>query len=192
MLRRIDPLKVTDFNRTQHALEYFWLYAIICAGKNSDWASDKIFGLFESKTPHVSPLNWLWNIRTRRLLERNRVGQYDRVTKAITQSKRLDLREDSRDNLEAVFGVGFKTSRFFILHSRADAECIPLDTHILKRLRKWQVKDVPPSTPTSEKEYLRLEKVALKLIPKYFPNCTLAEADLLIWSQESGRIESEN
>ena len=46
------------------------------------------------------------------------------------------LRTASISTLESIPNIKMKTSRFFVLHSRADARCIPLDTHILRFLRR--------------------------------------------------------
>jgi thermostable 8-oxoguanine DNA glycosylase len=191
MISLIKPLEVTDFERTNHRLQYFWIYAILAAGKNSDWASKKVVQIFEDKEPRVSPFNWLRTKRLVPLLKRCRTGQYNRISRAIKETRTLDLREDSFDAMEEVFGVGCKTSRFFILHSREDAKCVPLDTHILKFLKRHRVRNVPKTTPTSKKQYLRLEKAALRLISKHHPNLSLADADLLIWSRERAKMDGK-
>ena len=82
--------------------------------------------------------------------------------------------------IEKLPGVGRKTARFFILHSRRDAECSVLDTHVLKYLRDSGVPNVPKSTPSSKSEYERLSKEFMLLKPD---SVSLAEFDLQIWTK---------
>jgi len=88
----------------------------------------------------------------------------------------------------SIHGVGPKTARFFLVHSRPDQEYVILDTHVLAWLKEKGV-DVPKSTPSGE-SYLRIEKVALCLFRAYFgKSLDLAAIDLLIWRKQSGRGE---
>jgi hypothetical protein len=192
-MRKINPLKVTNFKRTQHALEYFWFYSIICAGKSSDWASKKTDEIFAKKPAYVSPLDWISDgRRLHKILLSHSIGQYNRISKCIRESTNVNLNCASVDELFKIHGIGRKTARFFILHSREDANCIPLDIHILKWLKMHRVRCVPKDTPASGKEYDRLERAALRLLKTHFPDKSIAEADLHIWSVVSGRVESEN
>lgn len=192
-MSKINPLKVTDFDRTQHALDYFWAYAVICAGKKSEVASKKTVELFETKPPHVRPLVWLSDgRRLLRLLEANKVGQYNRLSRCFKESVNVDLRTATVDELDDVHGIGGKTARFFVVHSRRDAECSPLDTWILKWIKLHGVRKVPKDTPTSKNQYERLERSSIRLMRKFFPDLAMAEADLLVWKVMSGREESEN
>ena len=84
-------------------------------------------------------------------------------------------------------GVGDKTARFFLLHSREDEQCIPLDTHVLKFISSKGVPCVPTSTPPHSK-YFMWEKIAREMYThemrsKGYSN--LAETDLAIWKSFS-------
>ena len=92
------------------------------------------------------------------------------------------------EDLEKIHGVGMKTSRCFILHSRKDAQYAGLDTHMLKFLRSKGI-DAPMSTPSSKKQYLTLEKYVLYYaqLAKRSP----ADFDLEIWRQYSVKSEPQ-
>jgi thermostable 8-oxoguanine DNA glycosylase len=187
----IDPKNITKFDRSQEELEFFWLFCILVAGKNADWASLKLLDLFRNKPEDQTPFEFLKTRLTdlNNILVANKVGQYRRITKAIEQSISLDLKTATLDEFLEVFGVGPKTARFFILHTRKDAECAVLDTHILKWMRTivHESIDVPTSTPPV-KEYEKWEKMATKMMKVWFKGISLAEADLMIWTQMSGRL----
>ena len=98
------------------------------------------------------------------------------------------LREASLLDLEQIPSVGKKTSRFFKLHSDPEANCVPLDTHILKFVRDKHCHDpnyIPKTTPTSIYEYQSIETFALQYMRNYMAQKrmkTLAQADQAIWS----------
>jgi len=102
----------------------------------------------------------------------------------------LDLATCTLEELMSVHGVGQKTARFFLLHTRPDCQCAVLDTHILKWLRDNQV-DAPQNTPTSVKQYLALEKQFLFLARENFPFMSIADIDLTLWMKYSGRLEDD-
>jgi len=106
------------------------------------------------------------------------------------QSLDLNLRTCTLEDLLKIHGVGNKTARFFLLHTRAGCEYAVLDTHILKWMRN-RGEDVPKSTPTNSKVYRELEKRFRYLSRLAHPSLTDAQIDLLIWSEQSGRISSE-
>ena len=94
------------------------------------------------------------------------------------------LNTASIEDLECIPGVKYKTSRFFVLHSRSNANCVPLDTHILRFLRDRGVPCVPNVTPGSKQMYLGLEKIAVEAL-KSLGYSTLAKADLETWKSYS-------
>jgi thermostable 8-oxoguanine DNA glycosylase len=189
MMLTINPTDITKFDRTKDELELFWLFCVLVAGKNADWAAVKITHLLQNKPQDISPLAFLNQGDLHNVLVANKVGQYRRITKAIEESVALDLASATVEDLMGVFGVGPKTARFFILHTRKNAECAVLDTHILKWLKGvFNDLDVPNSTP-SGKEYEKWERLAIKAIQANFGEISLAEADLLIWTQMSGRLQ---
>jgi len=100
----------------------------------------------------------------------------------------LDLKTCTIEDLEKIPGIGPKTSRFFVLHTRRDVEVASLDTHILKYMRDRGY-DVPKTTPTGKK-YLKIEKEFLQLAKK--SGKTMAQFDLDIWNKERKKKWKKN
>ncbi|NBP02621.1 MAG: hypothetical protein EBU90_21370 [Proteobacteria bacterium] len=96
-------------------------------------------------------------------------------------SRGLDLKTCSVSDLESVRGIGPKTARCFLMHSRRGARYAGLDTHALKYMREKGI-DVPKSTPTGKK-YLELEAKFLELADR--SGKSVAEFDLEIWRHYS-------
>ena len=102
----VIPTEITNYNRTDYELEVFWLFCILVAGKNSDTTS-RVLANFLNKLPSwqtpFEGIRELGEDGLHNLLVSHRVGQYNRITKAIWQSLDLDLRncnrEDARDGL---------------------------------------------------------------------------------------------
>jgi thermostable 8-oxoguanine DNA glycosylase len=65
-----------------------------------------------------------------------------------------------------------------------------LDTHILQWLRDHGV-DAPAATPQNMTKYRALEEQALALMQQHFPGKSVADADLQIWKQQSGRTKEK-
>jgi len=190
----ISPENITNFNRTEAELEEFLLFAILVAGKNAKTQAKKLdaflsfksnLGLPDDTTPFqfLEFLNkgvWLWN--TIRL---HKLGQYKRLESAFKGI--LDfkgrLSTITAEELESVKGIGSKTSRFFILHSRPDQQIAVLDTHILKWLAKATRIGMPKATPSSKKKYRELEQ--LFLTEASIRNIKPADLDLQIWKEYS-------
>jgi len=184
----IDPLNVTDFNRGQEALEGFWLFTIFAAGKNADHAASSLAHLLRQRPEGMGPIEWLNEnkIDLHNALVACRIGQYHRIEQAIIQSEGVNLRTASVGELMEIHGVGPKTARFFILHTRMGSRLAVLDTHQLAWLREHN-QDVPASTPTG-KRYIEIENAWLFLTDCFFPGISKAEVDLLIWARMSGRL----
>jgi hypothetical protein len=185
----IDPLRVTDFDRSQEGLELFWVFCVVVAGKNADSMAEAVRRLLAARPPGQRPLAYLQSLGPglHDALVASRTGQYRRIAGALAGSFNLDLATAPIERLEQVHGVGPKTARYFVLHTRAGARVAVLDTHLLKWLRRRGLPDVPPHTPGSRKRYLELESRAIRAIGRAFPGMTLAEADLHIWATTSGR-----
>lgn len=187
----ITPKDITNFSRTTHELQSFFLFGLFCAGKNSDYASKCLSRLLsKDKDEPFKILKNLGEIGIHNALVASRIGQYSRLTKGIMQALDLDLATCSLDDLMNIHGVGPKTARFFLLHTRANYECAVLDTHILKFLRDHQV-DAPKNTPTNYKQYLDLEKKFIYLAKINFPSMALADIDLTLWMKYSGRLDED-
>jgi len=189
----VIPTEITNYNRTDYELEVFWLFCILVAGKNSDTTS-RVLANFLNKLPSwqtpFEGIRELGEDGLHNLLVSHRVGQYNRITKAIWQSLDLDLRNCNREDLMSIYGVSHKTSRFFLLHSREFCEEIVLDTHILRWMKeKCHVVGVPNNTPQNKDKYEYLAGLCKSLMQEHYPGMSLASVDLLIWTQMSGRLD---
>ena len=191
----VNPTDITDSNRDTNQLESFWLFCMFVAGKNSDYASRCLSKLIHgmSKRGYDGIFNYFKDLGRdgiHNALVANKVGQYTRLTKGVMQSLDLDFSTCSLDDLLKIHGVGNKTARFFLLHTRIGCEYAVLDTHILAWMRN-RGEEVPKSTPTNSKVYRELEKRFRYLSRLAYPFLTDSQIDLLIWSEQSGRISSE-
>lgn len=187
-----SPFQVTNFNRTDSELQKFWLFCLFVAGKNSDTQLSKLNKFLKrAEDAGKTPFDYLKEnlLDLRNMLVAAKVGQYNRLVKAIEQSIQLNLRDCTVNDLTKIYGVGPKTSRFFLLHSRKDVDCVVLDTHVLNWLREHNV-DAPQNTP-SEPKYSELEGYAKALFGAYFDDLPMQEIDLLIWGSQSGRLGIE-
>ena len=190
----INPEKVTDYNKSDKELEEFILFWVCAAGKNGRTAARCLDGLLNDIGGHdIGPFNaikiWGYYEHPETLeawpdiLKRNGIGCYTIKAKTMFQlaTSGLDLRTCSVTDLEAIYGIGPKTARCFLLHSRPNAQVAGLDTHMLKHLRSLGY-DVPKHTPIGKK-YLTLEKTVLSLANE--AGMTPAQYDLHVWTKYS-------
>lgn len=189
----IDQMKITNYGRTRQQLEEFLLFCVSVPGKNA-YTTAKGLEKFLNKLHILVELSSFdpflalrramkQDLNLPTLLQESGMGCYNlraRTYRVLVQ-KGYNLFSCTADELERVPGIGYKTSRFFILHSRKDARVACIDRHI----RKWLEGrgHVVKSWPMSKKEYLRIEELflaeadALKIGP--------AELDLKIWREAS-------
>lgn len=192
----ITPTNITNYNRTQSELEEFLLFAILVAGKTAKTQAIKLDS-FLSNHPlkngtlndkKDSPFDFIQRLINLNMLKLwmtdCKLGQYNRLDKAIRGILQFKGKLDSvtLEELESVEGIGPKTSRFFLLHSRPNQKLAVLDTHILKFLNE-QGFQAPKATPSDKKKYRQLEEDFLYLcqIEKKDP----AEMDLEVWKKYS-------
>lgn len=187
----VDPKNITNYNRSDYELELFWLFCLFVAGKNADVASQKLSLLLEPITPWQTPFEYLRGIDIFNTLVSIKSGQYNRLVRAISESLHLDLKNCDLKDLTNIYGVGPKTARFFLLHTRPNCEYAVLDTHILKWIRSHnEYANAPKDTPQNNEEYERWSNIAIDLISAEYRGMTLADADLLIWTEMSGRLNN--
>jgi len=190
----VVPTDITNYNRTDVELQTFWLFCVLVAGKNSDTTAKLVKKLLANRGD-MTPFEFIRSLRLVELhnyLVAHRVGQYDRIKKALFWSAKLDLRTCTRDDLLDIHGVGPKTARFFLLHTREFCDEVVLDTHILRWMReKCGIKDAPKNTPQNPEKYAKFAGLCKYLIEQNFPGLSLAQADLMIWTMMSGRLADE-
>lgn len=184
----IVPENITNYNRTEAELEEFLIFAILVAGKTAKTqaqkleeflSSKKILGLPEDTTPfefleYLIKGNMLTN-----LMMKHKLGQYKRLLIAFLGIVRFkgNLKNVTIEELESITGIGSKTARFFVLHSRPKVRHAVLDTHILKWMGALGM-IVPKATPP-KKKYAELEQKFLALADER--NMSVADLDLHIW-----------
>lgn len=194
----IDPNNITNYNLNNYQLQkelYFW---VLVAGKTAAVIAKRLeLVLFDLKklwkkdNPNKKPPPpfkliadlcnkrkgslWLANI-----LKKNGIGCHQSKAKGLIQlaTSKLNPKKCTIEDLEKIHGIGFKTSRCYLLHTRKDAQCAGLDTHLLDCLKSLGY-NVPDATPGSKKQYLQIEKIFLNLAHKV--KRSPAELDLLIW-----------
>lgn len=184
----IDPSKITNYNMNEYELQEMAIFWVCVAGKTAFTIAkclDNLLKEIGAKTKF--PFDVIADIPTDKLAQKlkdNGIGCYTLKARAIKElsTSGLDLRQCSVNDLEKIYGIGMKTSRCFVIHSRADAQCAGLDVHILKFLRE-RGHDVPKGTPGSKKKYIELEQIFLEYARK--AGKTIAEFDLQIWNKYS-------
>lgn len=188
MTHMIDPTKVTNFNRTDAELEEFLLFSIVVAGKDSFQQAKKLDEFLYLKPRTLNPF---FNIRSLCIdgnldfaLRSVKMGQYNRVGTAFRGVSNFFHKPGSLQNadvnlLSCIKGIGMKTARFFVMHSRPNQWYACLDTHILRWLAN-KGHAVPKSTPQGN-NYLLLEKIFLDYCKQMgkLPH----ELDLQIWNK---------
>lgn len=188
----INPTDITNYKRTDSELQTFWIFCILVAGKNSDTTARLVSKLLKDRGDKT-PFEFIQSLKLTELhnyLVAHKTGQYDRIRKALFFSARLDIRNCTRDELMDIHGVGPKTARFFLLHTREFCDEIVLDTHILNWMRvKCDIKDAPKNTPQNPEKYAKYAGLCRYLIEQHYPGLTLAQADLMIWTEMSGRLD---
>lgn len=187
----INPSEITNFSRTQYELEEFLLFAISVAGKQATMQAKKLdifLSLLEKeyskKWLYFSPfkaLSYLDHITVMECLKESKIGQYNRLRTAFKIVCEYDPSTVSVEHLESIKGIGPKTARFFLLHSRKDQNIACLDTHILSWLRENGV-PTPKSTPPI-KRYKEIEIEFLKKAKE--SGMSVADFDLKIWKERS-------
>lgn len=190
-LTMISPENITKYNRTQSELEEFLLFSIMVAGKSSKQTAQKLESFLFATLGMISPLTWIQNlvkIKENNIsstdplmvcMKNHKLGQYNRLFSAFTGILQFKDKLDSVtvQELESIKGIGPKTARFFVLHSRENQRLAVLDTHILKWMKSMGY-NVPKTTP-SKKAYSKIEVDFLNECDK--AGKSPAEMDLEIW-----------
>lgn len=185
----IDPKKITDYNRGRGALEEFLLFCVMVAGHNAHTTAKTLDKILPTTKPfdHLKQIIEICDKDNSKIfnlwLASFGVGCYNRVARTIREilAKNLDLTKCSVEDLESIHGIGPKTARFFITHSRRNQRFAILDTHILAFMREQGIK-TPKSTPTGKK-YAELEQKLLKIADD--SNMNAADFDLMIWKSRA-------
>lgn len=189
----IDPTDVTKYDRTEAELEEWLLFCIVAAGKTAKTQAKLLNNFLTSLrenygSEETTPFQLIWNADNvgalRSEIEKSRLGQYNRLEKSFRKTHDFigKMKSITIEELETIPGVGPKTSRFYLLHSRQNQNYAVLDTHILHYMRDngLTTLKVTPSGNT----YKQTEQTFLNHANSI--NKTLADLDLEIWVKYSG------
>ena len=168
----IDATKITNYNLSYDELQEYILFWILAAGKKGTRAAaiinDWVFNV--KKTEYIFDTLKTYSMdKLVNLCIRYGTGCHTHKARSIYEivHSNINLATCSPDELETIYGIGMKTARCFIIHSRENAPYAGLDTHLLKFLSKLELDiPVPKSTPT-RKIYLQLEQIVLTLADKF-------------------------
>jgi len=187
----INPETITNYNQTDAQLEEFILFWVCAAGKNGRTAARCLDNLLWklrdnfSGTPFqlLRRADHLMNLPA--LLQFSGIGCFNAKARSFRELiwSDIDLKTCTVDDLESIYGIGMKTARCFLIHSREGIRLAGIDTHLLKHLKAVGVENVPSSTPGNKKEYLRLEQEFLRLADE--AGKEPAVFDLEIWNRYS-------
>ena len=188
----IDPDDVTKYDRSEAQLEEWILFCCVVAGKTARVqavALERFLQMEPASTAFESVRKMIVKGRLLDNLKASKLGQYGKLERTFRELATLgiNLYTCTAEDLEAIHGIGFKTSRFFIVHSRKNQPYAILDTHILRFLREHEGIDTPKSTPSSLPLYRRLEQAFLECATRR--GKTVADLDLAIWKAYSHKRE---
>ncbi len=180
----IDPTDITKYDRTHAELEELLLNAITFAGKNARQQAKKMHALLEHDRHTPFELIRIWH-KKGKLVERLksvRIGKYGLLEKSFYQlaHSEIDLTVCSVEDLEKFPGIGSKTARLFVLHSRRRQEYAVIDTHMLKEMRMLKMTTL--RTTPAGKKYAELEQKLITHLKKEGVK-NFAEYDLGIWKK---------
>jgi len=181
----IDPRNITRFDRTEAELEEMLLFSAAAAGKRASFICDALVE-FLAAHPGQTPFEKLRRLDAAGTLggaiRSSRLGKHTKLTRLFTAlaTSDIDLRTCRVDELKAFHGIGPKTARYFILHSRPDQRLVVLDTHMLRYLRTQGFADLPQATPTGQR-YRDIEVDVLAWLDRQAREP--AEFDLEVWNK---------
>ena len=175
------------------AAEWKLIYAVIVAGKSAVFADQVMTRLIDDSDPGVYPFDQL---RAMILMEdldaallRSRTGNYRKFAKCFPELIKLDAETCSVEELEAIHGIGGKTSRFFLLWTRPNARYAALDTHVMKFLKRLGHTTSRQTPPAGTKTYKKLETIFLAIAARM--NVSARELDYSVWKSYAEGAEEE-
>lgn len=190
----VDPDNITDYNLSDDGLELVLLFWIAAAGKNAKTSARALNALLEEgsqKFGSSRPFEIIigYGDTLAESMKKQGMGCYNNKSRSMSflANSGINLRTCNATELETVPGIGPKTARCFLIHSREGVRHAGLDTHVLKYMRDLGF-DVPKSTPTGKK-YIELENLFLELADK--SGLEVADFDLQIWRRYSGSRRSK-
>lgn len=171
----------------RHKQEHL-LLALFVAGKNASVQARKLEQFLRSVAAQP-PDDWFALLGQmsapdiRRLLEMAKVGQYTRLTAALSALRQLPpFDQITRDQLCETPGVSMKSASFTLMYTRPDYRAACWDTHLLKwakALPEVFPGKIPAATPAPSR-YLEMEERYLQYCDRRALNPT--QLDFEVWS----------
>jgi hypothetical protein len=195
----IDPNNVTNTARTAAELEEFILFCVVVAGKNADQQALKLERFLGGRKPFslIRSADKAGNLDAS--LKEVRLGKYSLLGRSFRELAHsgIDLGTCSWEELTSFPGIGLKTSKFFLLHSRAGQMHGVLDTHVLGWMRDhWALAgigrvEVPRHSPQDPRAYRFWETVYFGMVSARHhvskrPSIDWARFDLDLWKERRG------
>lgn len=181
----VDPINITNYNLNKNQLQEVLLFWILAAGKNGVTSAKCLDRLLTSWDIGASPFETIKYIHKKGNLalemKNHGIGCFNNKAKSFLElvNSNIDLKTCTVEELESIRGIGPKTARCFLIHSRKNQPLAGLDRHILSFLRDKGHK-IPTSTP-SGKKYKEIENLFLSYAKK--SGKTVADFDLAIWRE---------
>jgi thermostable 8-oxoguanine DNA glycosylase len=185
-----DPANITKYDCTTEELEQRLLYGIAAAGKRATQVRESMACFLTAQHANETPFSLVRRLddeaNLRVHLERARLSPYTVREAGFRAASVLgDLTTTTIDDLDAVPGIGPKTARFFVVHTRPHARYAVLDVHILAWLADQGYANVPRSTPQHLPTYLHWEQIFLDECDQR--GIEPAVLDIDIWRERSWR-----
>jgi hypothetical protein len=198
----IDPNNVTNPSRTAPELEEFLLFCVVVAGKNADQQAAKLERFLGGRKPFA----YIRSSRAATLdaaLREVRLGKYSLLGRSFRDLAHsgIDLAACTWEDLTGFPGIGIKTSKFFVLHSRPGQMHGVLDTHVLAWMREhWAPAgpgrlEVPRHSPQDPRAYRFWETVYFGMVGARHHGrangaIDWARFDLDLWKERRGSAEA--
>jgi thermostable 8-oxoguanine DNA glycosylase len=165
----IDPKNIPD-NMTLEQRQEFALFAIAVAGHNAlatarslGTALSMMFHRCESNEPFIAVQQYSME-EIASILSWCGIGCHKSKARSFHEIARssLNLYTCTPEEMETIYGIGPKTSRFFIMYSRPEEtnEYAVFDVHVLRWMNQNGI-PAPASTPASAR-YRQLEQAFLQ------------------------------
>lgn len=198
----IDPINMTRYGLSHVELEETLLFSCCVAGKNAVTTARLLDNflvaghriIYQDKWQGYKPFEMLRELydligrkRVAGLLRDYGIGCYNNRSRTFQEviEAKFNLQTVTVEELEAIWGIAEKTSRFFVLHTRPNVRYAALDTHIRKHMESKGI--LFPNGQPKGKKYLELEQKFLQLADE--SGMTVAEFDLYLWNFYRGKNE---
>jgi len=162
---KVDPFNLPSRQMTRPELQYWILFSMAVAGKGAKVTEQKMLAFLRDEgRPLLPPFDvvrlYIYRGELLKKMKKHKLGKYTLLNKGFREAINLDLKDLTVEKLDAIPGIGPKSSRMIMMYGFPDQqEYAVLDTHVLKWL-KAHGHDVPDATPEG-KTNDRLEKIVL-------------------------------